>query len=57
MAARPESLAEIGRACGVDHAALSRFLRGKRGLTTASLDRLCGYLGLELHKPRARKGA
>jgi transcriptional regulator with XRE-family HTH domain len=57
LAARPESLAEIGRASGVNQAALSRFLRGERGLTTASLDRLCAYLGLELHKPRARKGA
>jgi transcriptional regulator with XRE-family HTH domain len=54
---RPESLAEIGRASGVNHAALSRFLRGERGLTTKSLDRLYEYLGLELRKAGKGKGA
>ncbi|HUU10205.1 MAG TPA: helix-turn-helix transcriptional regulator [Phycisphaerae bacterium] len=55
---RPESLAQIGRATGVSHAALSRFLRGKRGLSTRTLDRLCEYLGLELRPSgrRRRKG-
>jgi len=55
IAERPESLAEIGRATGVSHAALSRFLRGERGLTTKSLDRLCVYLDLELGKAEKRK--
>lgn len=48
---RGESLAQIGRATGISHAALSRFLRGKRGLSTRTLDRLCEYLGLELRRP------
>ena len=52
-----ESLAQIGRETGVSHTMLSRFLRGERGLSTASLDRLCGYLGVELRKVRRRKGA
>jgi len=54
---RGESLAEIGRQTGVSHTVLSRFVRGERGLTTASLDRLCEYLGVELRKVRRRKGA
>lgn len=54
---RDESLAEIGRQTGVDHSMLSRFLRGERGLSTKSLDRLCKYLGVELRKVRRRKGA
>jgi transcriptional regulator with XRE-family HTH domain len=49
---RPESLAEIGRASGVSHGALSRFLRSERGLNTRSLDRLCKYLGIELRSTR-----
>ena len=54
---RGESLAQIGRATGVGHPTLSRFLRGERGLTTKSLDRLCKYLGVELRKVRRGKGA
>jgi len=53
---RGESLAEIGRQTGVSHTVLSRFLRGERGLTTFSLDRLCEYLGVALRKVRGRKG-
>jgi transcriptional regulator with XRE-family HTH domain len=53
---RGGSLAGIGRETGVNHAALSRFLRGERGLSTRSLDRLCAYLGLELRKVRAKGG-
>jgi transcriptional regulator with XRE-family HTH domain len=56
IADRPESLAEIGRATGVSHAAISRFLRGQRGLSTRTLDRLCEYLRLELQKSGRRKG-
>lgn len=51
---RGESLAGIARETGVNHGALSRFLRGERGLSTRSLDRLCAYLGLELRKVRAK---
>ena len=54
---RGESLAEIGRQTGVSHTVLSRFLRGERGLTTKSFDRLCAYLGLELRKVRRANGA
>lgn len=53
---RGESLAQIGRASGISHAALSRFLRDERGLSTRTLDRLCEYLGLELRKSGPRKG-
>jgi transcriptional regulator with XRE-family HTH domain len=53
---RGESLAQIGRATGISHAALSRFLRGERGLSTKTLDRLCLYLAVEL-RPTKKPGA
>ncbi len=40
---------------GVDQATLSRFVRGKVGLTLVTIDRLCRTLGLELRKkPKGR---
>ena len=38
----------IAKASGVTQAALSRFVAGKRGLTTDTLDRLADVLGLEI---------
>jgi len=38
----------IAKESGVDHAALSRFMAGKVGLSLASLDRMADVLGLDL---------
>jgi transcriptional regulator with XRE-family HTH domain len=48
---------EIARRSGVSEAALSRFVNGQRGLSTDTLDRLAGTLGLELvaRQPKGRK--
>jgi transcriptional regulator with XRE-family HTH domain len=40
---------------GVDQAALSRFLAGKRSLSLDSVDKLVDVLGLEVRLPRKRK--
>ena len=50
-----ESLCQIAGGCGVDDGVLSRFMRGLRGLSTKSVDRLCEYLNLELRESK-RKG-
>jgi plasmid maintenance system antidote protein VapI len=42
-----ESCYAISRATGIDKAALSRFMAGKRGLTSGSIDKLARYLGLK----------
>jgi transcriptional regulator with XRE-family HTH domain len=50
---------EISKATGIDKAALSRFLNGKSGLTTASLDLLAEHFGWEIvatKKVKRRKG-
>jgi plasmid maintenance system antidote protein VapI len=52
-----KSLRELGRATGVGNDILSRFVRGERGITTGTVDKLCRVLGLELvHKRRPRGG-
>lgn len=38
----------ICREAGIDKASISRFMAGKTGLTTASLDRLADVLGLDV---------
>lgn len=38
----------LSQESGVDHAALSRFVAGARGLTTPSVDKLAKVLGLKL---------
>jgi len=38
----------ICRDAGIDKASISRFMAGKTGLTTASLDRLADVLGLDV---------
>jgi plasmid maintenance system antidote protein VapI len=46
------SLSELGRATGVATAILSRFVRGQRGITNETVDKLCRELGLELVQRR-----
>jgi transcriptional regulator with XRE-family HTH domain len=55
LAARPESLRQIAEAIEMDHSQLSRFLRGERTITQASIDKLGIYLGLELKPKRPPK--
>lgn len=47
-----KTLTEIGKAVGVDHGRLSRFLSGDRSLTLPAVDRLAKYFGLKLTKAR-----
>ena len=42
------SLNELSRQSGISTSQLARFMRGERGLTSATLDRLTDYLGLKL---------
>lgn len=46
--ARGTNVTEIARLAGVTQPSLHCFLAGKRGLTLASAERLCEWLGLEL---------
>jgi hypothetical protein len=46
----------IGREAGIDEAVLSRFVRGERGLSSASIDKLVEFLGLEVRPRRRRRG-
>ena len=54
------SLRRLALACGLTATDLSRFVRGKQGLSLASADRLCGVLGLSIvangrpHTPEPR---
>ena len=49
------SRASISRATGIDEAVLSRFVAGKVGVLTPTLDVLADYLGLELaERPDAK---
>jgi len=50
------SLTQLALAAGTDDGALSRFMRGERGLSTRTIDKLCRQLKLELRKARG-KGA
>lgn len=43
-----ENNLELERATGVSNGGLSRFLRGQRGMTLDSVDRLATHLGLRL---------
>ena len=44
----PRSIHRIARDAGVSHTMLSRFANGRRGLTTATLDRVCRAMGMHL---------
>ena len=49
---------QISQDTGIDQATLCRFMRGNGGLSIPVLDRLGGYLGLEIREvktPRAKK--
>jgi transcriptional regulator with XRE-family HTH domain len=45
-----QSLAQLGKACGVDAPRLSRFVRGERGLSLEAVDRIASVLRLHLAK-------
>ena len=47
---------EISMRTGIEQSALSRFMSGKRGLTTATLDRLGELFDLDVVQ-RGRKGS
>jgi plasmid maintenance system antidote protein VapI len=47
-----KSVYAVAKASGVAQAVLHRFLAGQRGLTLATAERLCAYLGLELQPTR-----
>ena len=49
-----QSLLQIATACGIDDGMLSRFMRGKRGLTTKTLDKVCAHIGLELRESKQK---
>jgi transcriptional regulator with XRE-family HTH domain len=53
--AAPVSRYRIAQEAGVDEAALSRFVRGQRGLDLSSVDKLAAYLELELAPARRAK--
>lgn len=42
----------ICKATGISEAAMSRFMRGQRGLTLYTLDRLAAFLDLHIRKGR-----
>jgi plasmid maintenance system antidote protein VapI len=48
--ARP--LVRIAKDAGVDRAILSRFVNGKRGISSSTFDRVCGVMDLGLHTRR-----
>jgi transcriptional regulator with XRE-family HTH domain len=41
---------------GIDQGTLCRFIRGERGISLDSVDRLMDCLGLEIRQRRKRKG-
>ncbi len=47
---------QIAQATGIENSALSRFISGERGLTTASLDKLAEVLELRLETQDERRG-
>lgn len=50
------SVYQICKETGLDKGAMSRFIAGKRGLQTDSVDKLCTLLGLELTPKEKAKG-
>ena len=46
----------LGKAAGVDPGILSRFLAGRRGMTSDTIDRVAGALGLHLGAPARGRG-
>ena len=58
MADCGKTLGQISRDTGIDKTALSRFLKGERGVSCAVMDKLGEYLGLRIvaDKPPVKKG-
>lgn len=54
-----KTITALSRECGVDHAALSRFVRKERGITIETADKLADYFHLRLtpeeEKPKRKK--
>ncbi|MFO0422822.1 MAG: helix-turn-helix domain-containing protein [Planctomycetia bacterium] len=48
----PRPVTRIAREAGVNHAMLSRFVRGERGLTLSTVDQLCRVMPLGLRDLR-----
>lgn len=49
-----QSRYRISQETGIEEAALSRFVNGKRGLTLETVDRLADYFGLRLTKSKGK---
>jgi len=47
-------LMEITRQTGVDHSQLSRFMRGERGLSITTAERVAAVVGLELKRVKRK---
>jgi len=45
---------EITRQTGVDHSQLSRFMRGERGLSITTAERVAAVVGLELKRVKRK---
>lgn len=43
-----DSYREVGRQIGVDHALLTRFVKGEKNLSVETAEKLAEYLGLRL---------
>jgi len=46
---------ELSRRAKVDNSQLSRFMRGQRGLSTPTIDRLAKVLGLRMTQTKSRR--
>lgn len=51
----PLTQAEISRQTGISEGQISGFLKGTRGLTLATLDSLCEFLGVQIITKTRRK--
>lgn len=47
-------LMEITRQSGIDHSQLSRFMRGERGLSITTAERVAAVVGLELKRVKRK---
>ncbi len=47
-------LMEITRQTGIDHSQLSRFMRGERGLSITTAERVAAVVGLELKRFKSK---
>ncbi len=49
-----ETRYQLAKETGLDYASLHRFLDGKTGLNSTSMDKLADYLGYELVKKKGK---